>query len=121
MYAAWRSPPTSRSAGSGGPRSAGADDADVDALVAELRADAEFETRWSAHPVGEKRRGAKRAHASGRSATSTWPYEVLALPDDGDQRLVTWLPADDATAEHLHTLLSGVPVAPRSARVVGER
>ncbi len=48
-------------------------------------------------------------------------YEVLLLPDDVDeQRLVTWLPADDATALTLaRTRDTAVPTSPAQLRVVG--
>lgn len=34
-------------------------------------------------------------------------YEVLLLPDHGEQRLITWLPGDDATALALETAMDG--------------
>jgi hypothetical protein len=47
-------------------------------------------------------------------------YDVLALPDDGEQRLVTWLPADEATGASLQVLLAGTaPASPAQLRVVG--
>ena len=48
-------------------------------------------------------------------------YEVLLLPDDVDeQRLVTWLPADDATAIALaRTGDAAVPTSPAQLRVIG--
>ena len=46
-------------------------------------------------------------------------YEVLLLPDDVDeQRLITWLPADDATARAL-TGDRVVPTSPAQLRVIG--
>jgi transcriptional regulator with XRE-family HTH domain len=89
------------------------------ALLAELQTEPEFATRWSAHPIGEKRRGAKQLdHPAAGELTVA--YEVLLLPDDGDQRLVTWLPGDPQTAERLTSLTSPVPAAPPRLRVVGE-
>jgi transcriptional regulator with XRE-family HTH domain len=87
----------------------------VAALVAELRAAPEFEVRWAAHPVDEKRRGAKQfAHPT--AGDLELAVEVLALADDTEQVLVTWLAADDATAARLDALL-----APPHLRVVGRR
>ena len=47
-------------------------------------------------------------------------YEVLLLPDDVDeQRLVTWLPADEATAIALaRTGDAAVPSSPAQLRVI---
>ena len=48
-------------------------------------------------------------------------YEVLILPDDVDeQRLITWLPADDATAiAFARTGNAAVPTSPAQLRVIG--
>jgi hypothetical protein len=48
-------------------------------------------------------------------------YEVLLLPDDVDQqRLITWLPADNATARTLdHDGDSAVPTSPAQLRAIG--
>jgi transcriptional regulator with XRE-family HTH domain len=84
-------------------------------LLDELGTVPEFAVRWSAHPVSEKRRGEKRlAHPD--LGELRLAYEVLLVPDDGDQRLVTWLAADDATAAKLR---GGIPVSPAKLRVVG--
>jgi transcriptional regulator with XRE-family HTH domain len=89
------------------------------ALVDELRAEPEFETRWSAHPVGEKRRGTKvLSHPVAGDLLVA--FEVLGLADDSDQRLVTWLPGDDASADHLRRLVTDGPAGPVRLRVVGE-
>jgi transcriptional regulator with XRE-family HTH domain len=90
------------------------EDAAFVALVGELRAAPEFARRWAAHPVSEKRRGVKRLVHPTLGELSL-AFEVLLLPD-GDQRLVTWLPADDASAA---TLRGAVPVSPAQLRVVG--
>ena len=88
------------------------DDAVAD-LVAELRQEPEFEVRWAAHPVDEKRRGAKLiTHPAAGDLDLT--VEVLAIADDSEQVLVTWLPADDVTAARLDAV-----VAPPYLRVVG--
>ena len=70
--------------------------------------------RWQAHPVGEKRRGAKRiTHPT--AGDLELAVEVLGLPDDTAQSLVTWLPGDAATAARLDALL-----APPHLRVVAD-
>jgi transcriptional regulator with XRE-family HTH domain len=79
------------------------DDPVLHALVDELRQAAEFELRWRAHPVAEKRRGTKQlAHPD--VGDLHLAVEVLDLADDGGQQLVSWLPGDDATAQRLAQL-----------------
>jgi transcriptional regulator with XRE-family HTH domain len=66
-------------------------------LMAELRTTPDFVERWSKFATTEKRRGTTRIRHPelGRLRIN---YEVL-LPDEADeQRLITWLPADDSTA-----------------------
>jgi hypothetical protein len=48
-------------------------------------------------------------------------YEVLLLPDEVDeQRLVTWLPADDATTDALARAGgSAIPTSPAQLRIIG--
>jgi hypothetical protein len=47
-------------------------------------------------------------------------YEVLLLPDDNEQRLISWLPADEQSVGVMSRLLSvGEPVSPARLRVVG--
>lgn len=76
----------------------------VAALVDELRLDPEFEVRWDAHPIAEKRRGTKRlTHPTVGDLEIA--YEVLQLADDTDLQLITWLPADDVTAKRLQSLI----------------
>jgi transcriptional regulator with XRE-family HTH domain len=90
------------------------------ALLEELRAVDEFTTRWSAHPVAEKRRGAKRLLDPDVGELHL-AYEVLLLADD-DQQLVTWRAADDLTAERLTTRLRDTqPVSPAQLSVVVNR
>jgi len=84
-----------------------AHDEHVQDLVTELRGGPEFETRWNAHPIGEKRRGTKRLHHPEVGDLHV-AFEVLELPDDAEQQLVTWLPADDETAARL-AALTGAP------------
>lgn len=71
------------------------------ALLDELRASPEFNERWSRFTTPGTRRGQTRiVHPDlGRLHLD---HEILLLPDDEDnQRLVTWLPADDTTARAL--------------------
>jgi hypothetical protein len=87
------------------------------ALVDELRAVPDFRARWSSFTTTEKRRGTTRfVHPDlGELRVA---YEVLLLPGDDEQQLVTWLPADDATA----TALAGTAdtaVSPARLRIIG--
>jgi transcriptional regulator with XRE-family HTH domain len=90
------------------------------ALLDELLPVEEFATRWSTHPVAEKRRGSKRlVHPD--AGELHLAYEVLLLPDD-DQQLVTWRAADDVTAGRLDALLRDAqPVSPAQLSVVVNR
>jgi transcriptional regulator with XRE-family HTH domain len=87
-------------------------------LLDALRTVPEFAARWEAHEVAEKRRGVTRLmHPDAGELRIA--YEVLTLPDE-DQRLVTWLPYDDAAAAALRVALStGEAVSPARLRVVG--
>jgi transcriptional regulator with XRE-family HTH domain len=89
------------------------------ALLDELRQEPEFAARWLAHTVSETRRGVTRLRHP-KAGDLRIAFDVLALPDDGDQRLITWLPADEATAATLQVLLAGsAPASPARLRVVG--
>ena len=96
------------------------DDHSFAALMEELRSAPDFNTRWSSFATTEKRRGTKRiVHPDlGRLRLN---YDVLLLPDDDvEQRLITWLPADDATAAALARLGdTAVPTSPAQLRVIG--
>jgi transcriptional regulator with XRE-family HTH domain len=91
------------------------------ALIEELSAgSAHFATLWSSHAVAEKRRGVKRL-VHPEAGELRVAFEVLLLADEGEQRLITWLPADDATAVAMARLLgSADPVSPARLRVVGD-
>ncbi|MCU1461199.1 MAG: transcriptional regulator [Acidimicrobiales bacterium] len=96
------------------------DDHDFAALMDELRASPDFNERWSAFASTDKRRGMTRiVHPD--LGQLRLDYEVLLLPDDIDeQRLVTWLPADDATASALAGAGdNAVPSSPAQLRVIG--
>jgi transcriptional regulator with XRE-family HTH domain len=82
-------------------------EAAVTDLIAELRLDPEFEVRWNAHPISEKRRGSKRlTHPDVGDLVVA--YEVLDLAGDTQLQLIAWLPDDDVTAERMHAL-TGTP------------
>jgi hypothetical protein len=84
------------------------DDHEFAMLMDELRTSPDFNERWSMSAATEKRRGTTRiVHPDlGQLRLN---YEVLLLPADFDeQRLITWLPADDSTA----TALAGAGAAP---------
>jgi hypothetical protein len=96
------------------------EDPDFAMLMDELRTSPDFNERWSMFAATEKRRGTTRiVHPDlGQLRLN---YEVLLLPDDIDeQRLVTWLPADDATAAALaRTSDTAAPRSPAQLRVIG--
>jgi transcriptional regulator with XRE-family HTH domain len=88
-------------------------------LMDELRTAPDFVERWSKFATTEKRRGTTRVlHPDfGRLRIN---YEVL-LPDEVDeQRLITWLPADDSTADVFASLGdTAAPSSPAQLRVIG--
>lgn len=90
------------------------------ALLGELRTAPDFVERWSTFAASEMRRGTRRI-VHPHIGELRFNYEVLLLPDDLDeQRLITWLPADDATAHTLdHTGDRAVPTSPAQLRVIG--
>jgi transcriptional regulator with XRE-family HTH domain len=97
-----------------------ADDRDFAVLLDELRTSADFNDRWAKFAVTEKRRGTMRlVHPT--LGVLRLNYEVLLLADDiEEQRLITWLPADDSTAAALAGLGAGaVPSSPAQLRVIG--
>jgi transcriptional regulator with XRE-family HTH domain len=79
----------------------------VGELIDELRLDPEFEVRWNAHPVGEKRRGSKCLHHPS-VGDLVFDYEVLELADDSGLQMITWLAADPETADRVGALV-GTP------------
>jgi hypothetical protein len=82
------------------------DDSAFAALLDELLSVPEFAARWAAHDVAQRHRGHQRLRHPDLGELSIM-YEVLDLPDDSGQRLVTWLPADNATATAIRTVLTG--------------
>lgn len=96
------------------------DDEGFAALMDELRDAPGFAERWAGFAATEKRRGATRIGHPDLGGLR-FAYEELLLPDDVDeQRLVTWLPADDATSTAIAVTADGnVPTSPAQLRVVG--
>jgi transcriptional regulator with XRE-family HTH domain len=93
------------------------DDEDFATLMDDLRTVPDFIERWSIFPTTERRRGGTHiAHPD--LGGLRFNYEVLLLPDDVDeQRLITWLPGDDATA--LALARTAAPTSPAQLRVIG--
>jgi transcriptional regulator with XRE-family HTH domain len=90
------------------------------ALLDELQTVDEFNTRWAAHPVAEKRRGSKRL-VEPEVGELHLAYEVLLLAEE-DHRLITWRAADAVTVDRLATLLRAAqPVSPAQLSVVVNR
>lgn len=85
-------------------------------LVDDLSAaSAEFADRWTAQPVVRKRTGTKRLRHPevGEVRVS---FETLQLPDGDDQRLVVYLPADEASGAAFDVLAG---LHPGNLRAVG--
>jgi transcriptional regulator with XRE-family HTH domain len=90
-------------------------------LVAELENLPDFASRWSSHAVAERHRGVQRIQHP-LAGELRLAYEVLVLPADGEQRLTTWLPADNAAAASFHAALNGTRPAGRpQLRVVSNQ
>jgi transcriptional regulator with XRE-family HTH domain len=90
------------------------------ALVDDLRGLPEFDRRWSTHAVSEKHRGTKRVVHPDVGELRV-DFEVLLLPDDAEQRVIAWLPADEATSAAIERAVRReVPSSPATLRVVGE-
>jgi transcriptional regulator with XRE-family HTH domain len=98
------------------------DDERFAALLEELRTAPDFVARWSSFATAEKRRGTRRIMHPDIGALRL-NYEVLLLADDVDeQRLITWMPADESTASALAGPGDGgkaVPSSPAQLRVIG--
>jgi transcriptional regulator with XRE-family HTH domain len=82
----------------------------IDELVSRLSAEGgpAFSDRWSARLVVRKRTGVKRLRHP-EAGELRVAYETLQLPDADDQRLVVYLPADDATGAALDRLTGRHP------------
>jgi hypothetical protein len=81
-------------------------DADAERLVGELTTrSTEFVAYWSCWEVAEKRTGTKQLDHPDGGALAV-DFSALALPEGGGLRLVTYLPADDASAAVLDELVA---------------
>lgn len=99
-----------------------ADDPRVQTLLAELAHDPEFVARWDGRLVGEERSGAVQLHHPSLGDLRM-NYETMQLGETWQQRVLVWLPADDATTAAFAALAVGpTPAAARPARlrVVGD-
>jgi transcriptional regulator with XRE-family HTH domain len=88
-------------------------------LMDELRTVPDFVERWSKFATTDKRRGVTRiVHPDfGRLRIN---YEALLLEDADEQRLITWLPADESTAGAFGILGdTATPSSPAQLRVIG--
>jgi transcriptional regulator with XRE-family HTH domain len=96
------------------------DDPAFAALIDELLSVPEFAARWATHNVSANARGSQRlVHPTVGELSIA--YEVLDLPESGGQRVVTWLPADNATATAIHFAITDTPTTGSARlRVVGE-
>jgi transcriptional regulator with XRE-family HTH domain len=96
------------------------DDDNFVALMDDLRAVPDFVERWAIFAATETRRGTTRIGHPDLGQLRL-DYEVLLLADDVDeQRLITWLPADDATAAALTGAGdTALPTSPAQLRVIG--
>lgn len=77
----------------------------LERIVGELSLkSADFARLWAIHEVGEKRRGTQRlAHPV--AGEMELEFEVLTLADPGERRLVSFMPADEASAVALEGLV----------------
>jgi hypothetical protein len=96
------------------------DDESFAALIHELRTVPVFVERWSIFAATDKRRGTTRIMHPDLGGLHL-DYEVLLLPDEVDeQRLITWMPADEATADALaRRAETAVLTSPAQLRVIG--
>ena len=88
------------------------------ALLAGLESDGgrAFTDRWEARPVARRRTGVKRlVHPDVGELRVA--FETMDLPDDDEQRLVVYLPADDEAAAALDSLNGRRPGGLRAVSV----
>jgi transcriptional regulator with XRE-family HTH domain len=83
----------------------------VEALTSAAGGD--FTDRWEARPVVRKRTGTTRL-AHPEVGEMRLAFETMQLPDPDDQRLVVYLPADEASAAALDRLTGRRPGALRA-------
>lgn len=78
-------------------------------MIDELHAVPEFAERWSTHSVSVKHRGIKLLRHPDVGELRL-RFETLDLPNDGDQRLTTWFPADETTEAALRQAIRRGPL-----------
>lgn len=84
-------------------RAAGPPEEHAVRFVEEMMSVPEFAARWAARPVARKQTGSKTI-VHPEAGELRLDFETLQLPDVDDQRLVVYLPGDDATAAALDRL-----------------
>lgn len=95
------------------------DDTRIHQFVDELLAVPDFADRWHAPQVLRRRRDTKVVYHPDAGDLHV-DHEVLLLADDSDQRLVTWVPADESSADKIDRLVMGTDEDRRGGlRVVG--
>lgn len=75
-------------------------------LLADLQGSPAFVQRWSAHRVATKRARTKRV-VHPLVGELRIAHEVMELPEGNGQRVVVWLPADDATDDAIRRATVG--------------
>ena len=81
---------------------------DIEAVVAELSVKSpQFARLWANHDVGEQRSGVTRLLHPAVGPLDV-QFDVLIVGDRSEHRLVTYLPADDASAVALDRAITGV-------------
>lgn len=84
-------------------------DPTFESLLERLGTVPEFARRWSSHRVSEHHRGMTLLRHPDVGELRL-RFEALQLPDDADQRLTTWLPADEQTEAALRRVTSAGPL-----------
>ncbi|QGG93768.1 helix-turn-helix domain-containing protein [Actinomarinicola tropica] len=84
-------------------RAAGPPEEHASRFVDEMREIPEFAARWQARPVARKQSGTK-VIVHPEVGELRLAFETMQLPDADDQRLVVYLPGDEATAAALDRL-----------------
>jgi transcriptional regulator with XRE-family HTH domain len=89
------------------------------ALIEELSGSADFASRWAAHDSEPRGRGEMRL-VHPQLGTLRVAHESLGVDGEAEQRLVTWLPADEQTAAAFEIAAGSAPSSPARLRVVGD-
>jgi transcriptional regulator with XRE-family HTH domain len=79
------------------------------ALLGRLRAEPEFDRRWSTHTVNDHHRGTIGLRHPGAGELRL-RFATLQLPNDGEQRLTSWFPADVASEAALRLATRSIPL-----------